>query len=291
MGRTVASARQTKLKKGDDGKKSKRRALSDASNRQNYNNGTDKIKGPEEDGGNADQETAHYVYKCFVVFVDDPKLKSPFTVLKGSDIRRIEEKTYVNNRFLNDKRRRHRYDIAFTNRFTYPCRVFAKAENSISPVKLHLICDGLNQQFKVLMACKVSVETAYTRLLEANPRKIKDGVTYETGEADPASQLPPLPDTASSFSEGNEPVDDRQSAVSGSFGANDRKSGDGGSDSGAGEQSDGDDGGSNGGDRESVANDHAGYVEKPKEPYVEESNGDDNKVRTCIYYINTSRCS
>ncbi len=147
-----------------------------------------------------DEKADNYVYKTFIVFVDDPKLKTPFTVLQGSNIRCMEKRKYINNHYLNDDRRLRRYDVAFTNLFTFPCRVFAKAENSIKPVAIHQHCNNLNEQFNVLMACKVDTETAYTRLMEANARKIKDGIEYETGELlKPDEDL--LPDTASSFSE------------------------------------------------------------------------------------------
>ncbi len=140
-------------------------------------------------------------YKSYIVFVNDPKLQRPFTVLQSCNIQCLELKSEVNNHFLNNRRRKRRYDVAFTNLFTFPCRVFAKAENSVTAVKLHKICGELNKQFHVLMACKVSVDTAYDRLLDANPRKVKDGVIYETGQLEShvdESQL--LPDTASSYS-------------------------------------------------------------------------------------------
>ncbi len=142
----------------------------------------------------------HYEYKAFIVFVNDPKLKTPFAVLQSSNIRCMESKKYVNDRFLNDDRRKRTYDLAFTNLFTFPCRVFAKALNTVTPVILHNKCLDLNAQFKVLMACNVDVETAYARLLEANPRKLTDdGLLYETGGNDDNKLL--RPDTEPSYSD------------------------------------------------------------------------------------------
>ncbi len=151
-------------------------------------------------------EANHYKYNAFIAFVDDPKLKTPFTVLQSSNILCMESKRYVNDRYLNNKRRKRCYDMAFTNLFTFPCRIFAKALNTVKPVALHNKCMDLNNQFKVLMACKVDVETAYDRLLEANPRKITDGIIYETGAVDEdgpsaAKRALMAADTLSSYSE------------------------------------------------------------------------------------------
>ncbi len=161
------------------------------------------------------QQLQQYKYHRFIVFVDDPKLKTPFSVLHHSNIRCLETKESVNNKYLNNNRRLRRFDLAFTTTFSFPCRVFAKCENFVTAVYLHKTVDNLNAQFGVLMACKVDVETAYLRLLEANPRKVKGGIHYETGEITGETQL--LPDTASSFSEveesqemvdGNESIDE-----------------------------------------------------------------------------------
>ncbi len=141
----------------------------------------------------------HYQYKAFIVFVNDPKLKTPFSVLQSSNIQCLQKKKYVNDRYLNDNRRKRQYDVAFTNLFTFPCRVFAKALNTVTPIVLHNKVNELNGQFKVLMACKVDVETAYARLLESNPRKVTDGLLYETGDGDENTLR--RPDTEQSFSD------------------------------------------------------------------------------------------
>ncbi len=169
-------------------------------------------------GSKTAENDDRYRYKSYVVFVNDPKLKTPFTVLQSSNILCLESKEFINNSYLNDNRRRRQYDLAFTNLFAFPCRVFAKAANSVTPVTLHQLCDKLNQQFALLIACNVDVETAYTRLMQSNPRKVTDGVTYETGdlpEGDPASQMP-LHDTASSYTDGanTQDVDDNESVKS-----------------------------------------------------------------------------
>ena len=150
------------------------------------------------------EDDDHYKYKAYIAFVDDPKLKTPFTVLQSSNIRCLERKRYVNNTYLNDNRRKRRFDVAFTNIFTVPCRIFAKAVNDVRLVVLHNKCQELNQQFKVLMACKVDVETAYQRLLEANPRKVTDGLQYETGESNDDNEQAKrqlLSDTPSSYTD------------------------------------------------------------------------------------------
>ncbi len=141
-----------------------------------------------------------FKYKCFIVFVDDPKLQRPFNVLQGSKIQCLETKKYVNTRYLNDDRRRRRFDVAFSDVFAFPCRVFAKSENNVKPVKLHKVCQELNNQFQVLLSCNVDVETAYEKLMASRPRKVKDGIIYETGEADADCPKSPLPDTMSSYS-------------------------------------------------------------------------------------------
>ncbi len=152
----------------------------------------------------AEHSGEQYIYNNFIVFVDDPKLKSPFTILRGTEIQCLEKKAYVNDRFLNNDRRRRQYDVAFTNLYTFPCRIFAKAENTTKPIVLHRVCDNLNEKFKVLMACKVPVETAYERMMQSNPRKVKNGIEYETGSAEDTSGM--LPDTASSYSEKSSPA-------------------------------------------------------------------------------------
>ncbi len=145
-----------------------------------------------------------YIYNNYIVFVDDPKLKSPFTILQGSKIQSMEKKDYINDHYLNDSRRRRQYDVALSTAYAFPCRIFAKAENKTKAIVLHKVCDTLNDKFKVLMACKVTVETAYQRLMESNPRKVKDGVHYETGEVEDNTLSGPLPDTASSYSSAHE---------------------------------------------------------------------------------------
>ncbi len=159
---------------------------------------------PSQNFESNSDDKEHYSYKSFIVFVDDPKLKSPFKILHGTHIRCLETKAFVNNRYLSNKRRKRSYDIAYSTLYTFPCRIFAKAERENSPLKLNKICERLNEQFKVLMACKVDVETAYERLLEANPRKVKNGVQFETGLVEDSNMSKPLPDTASSYTEADE---------------------------------------------------------------------------------------
>ncbi len=148
------------------------------------------------------REPGSYIYNSYIVFVDDPKLKQPFTVLQGSNIQCLDSKKYINDHFLSDNRRRRRFDLAFTNLFTFPCRVFAKSENSNNTVKLHKIVVDLNRQFSVLLSCGVDVDTAYEKMLLANPRKVKDGIIYETGELENGPDTALLYDTPPSLSDG-----------------------------------------------------------------------------------------
>ena len=148
------------------------------------------------------------------MFVSDPKLKAPFTVLNGTNIRCLESKKYINSHYLNNKRRLKKYDLAFTNLFTYPCRIFAKSEKTVTPLKLHKVADGLNEKFAMLLACKVDVETAYQQLVESSPKKVKDGIAYETGELEQPDTAP-LQDTPSSYSEASDDnqLDNSQSQI------------------------------------------------------------------------------
>ncbi len=165
--------------------------------------------GKKNDINRSDMKDDDFRAKTFLIFVDDPMSLTPFHVLQGCHILNIETKTYISNRYLNDSRRRRKYDIAFTKVFTFPCRVFAKSESKVDLVKLHKISAKLNEQYKMLMSCKVDVETAYEQLLSKNPRKVKDGIEYETGIVqDPIARENAPPDTQTSFSEADDDADD-----------------------------------------------------------------------------------
>ena len=137
----------------------------------------------------------------YIVFVDDPKSQTPFNVLLGSKITDIEKRIYYSRNYLNNERRKRQNDIAFTDQFEQPCRVFAKSPVG-NLVRLHKICDNLNRQWKTLTKCKVPVETAYAQLIDQNPRKIKNGIEYETGKViDESTQENRPPDTSTSYSD------------------------------------------------------------------------------------------
>ncbi len=118
-------------------------------------------------------------FKCYIyiMFVDDPNSTSPFNVLHGRHITKMETRPcLLHNHDIGQ------YNIAFTTVYTHPCRIFAKAQPNSSFVKLHNICSSLNTQLNLLLKCKVDLETAFSQLLAENPNHQKDGIDYTTGE-------------------------------------------------------------------------------------------------------------
>ena len=66
-------------------------------------------------------------YSNYLVFVEDPRLKTPFKVLPGNQISNVKRKCDLdNNTHLDKARRKRAFDLAFSPLFTYPSRIFAK---------------------------------------------------------------------------------------------------------------------------------------------------------------------
>ena len=141
-------------------------------------------------------------YTNYLVFVEDPRLKTPFQVLPGNNIVNVKSKLDIDSSYLNKSRRKRAFDVAFSTLFTYPSRIFAKCESSLSLVALHEIVSHLNEKFNMLIMCKVPLEDAYATLMDSYSNKVQEGIEYETGKVTDASarQKHP-PDTDSSFSE------------------------------------------------------------------------------------------
>ena len=155
-------------------------------------------------------------YSTYLAFVDDPKSRSPFTVLHASKILNYKEKSTIDHNYLSNSRRKRKYDIAFTSIFKFTCRIFAKCESFVKITDLHEIIRGLNDSYNALLTCKVDVESAYETLIDNNARKVKVGVEYDTGRVlNKRARLGKPPDTASSLSEksnhSDDPEDDKNS--------------------------------------------------------------------------------
>ncbi len=136
-------------------------------------------------------------YTNYIAFVEDPRLKAPFNVLPGNNIKNIQSKEAIDNSYLNKARRKRAYDVAFTPLYTFPCRIFAKCEASRSLVSLHAVVSHLNDEFAMLVKCKIPLEEAYSTLMDNYSNKVQEGIVYETGElTDPAARQKYPPDTA-----------------------------------------------------------------------------------------------
>ncbi len=141
-------------------------------------------------------------YSNYLVFVEDPRLKTPFSVLPGNNITGMTSKLDIDSTYLNKSRRKRAFDIALSPMFAYPSRVFAKCEASVSLVTLHGIVSHLNDEFKMLITCKVPLEEAYATLMDNYSHKVQEGIQYETGEVtDAAARLKHPPDTDSSYTD------------------------------------------------------------------------------------------
>ncbi len=114
-------------------------------------------------------------YSNYLVFAEDPRLKNPFKVLPGTQISNIES---CDNTHLDKARRKRAFDLAFSPLLTYPCRIFATCELSVNLVTLHEVVGHLNDEFKMLLTCKVPMEDAYTTLLDNYSHKGQEGITY-----------------------------------------------------------------------------------------------------------------
>ena len=140
-----------------------------------------------------------FVYSNYLVFLEDPKSIAPFKVLPGNKIQNLKTKNQIDASFLNNSRRKRQYDIAFTTLFEFPTRIFAKCQSTVPITMLHDITSALNNQFSLLIKCKVPLEDAYEQMMKDNNRKVVAGINYETGEAKKPTKAPP--DTASSYSD------------------------------------------------------------------------------------------
>ncbi len=145
-------------------------------------------------------------YTNYLAFVDDPKSRTPFTVLPASKIQNYKDKSEIDNSYLNKSRRKRQYDLAFTTIFKHTCRIFAKCEDFVKVTVLHEIVQSLNSSYYALMVCKVPVEQAYETLMESKAKEVKAGVDYDTGKViNKRARVGQPPDTASSYSEMEEP--------------------------------------------------------------------------------------
>ena len=139
-------------------------------------------------------------YKNYLCFVDEPNPTAPFHILPANKILDVKSREDLEGNFLNDSRRKRKYDVAFTSLFKFTCRVFAKCESTVTQKILQSIIESLNTSFDALMKCKVPVEEAYSTLVNTNARKVKSGVHYDSGLIT-SKRARLLPDTASSYSE------------------------------------------------------------------------------------------
>ncbi len=140
-------------------------------------------------------------YDRYLVFVDDPNSRSPFATLEAKDILDLKRKDEIDKSFLNNSRRKRKYDFAFTTVFKFPCRIFAKVQPGFSSFKLRKIVTDLNSQYRNMIACQVDVEKAYWTLLESNARKVKTGIDYDTGKVVNKRAVSKVPDTTSSYTD------------------------------------------------------------------------------------------
>ncbi len=163
----------------------------------------------EERESSAEKEQSQKRYTNYLAFVDDPKSRTPFTVLPASKIQNYRDKNTIDNSYLSKSRRKRKYDVAFTTVFKFTCRIFAKCEAFVKLTDLHEIVQGLNNSYMALMTCNVDVENAYETLIDSNAKKVKVGVNYDTGKVvNKRARVGKPPDTATSVSEKSESEDE-----------------------------------------------------------------------------------
>ena len=152
--------------------------------------------------GEEGRESRDTEYSNYLAFVDDPKSRSPFAVLPASRINCVKQKHELDATFLNDNRRKRKYDLAFTDLFKHTCRIFAKCESTVPLVRLHEIVQNLNSKFNLLMNFQIDPEDALTKLIAENARKVQDGIRYDTGDiTNKRARLAKPPDTTSSYTD------------------------------------------------------------------------------------------
>ena len=98
-----------------------------------------------------------------------------------SQIRRLTSAHAIDKMYLNNSRRRARYDVAVAYNYKFPFRVFAKVESTYAITDLHELVQLLNEKFQALKTCGVPVDKAYDNLLQTHSKKVCSGIDYETG--------------------------------------------------------------------------------------------------------------
>ena len=138
--------------------------------------------------------------RYYILFVEDPTKRTPFSVVPASKIDEVTEEV-IGSQYLNSIRRKRSYPRAVCPLFNFGCRVFAKAESKVTVVRLNKLVTTLNEKYKLLLV-HVPVEKAYSSLLEECPNKVKDGIEYMTAAVtNKRARKNAPPDTASSYTE------------------------------------------------------------------------------------------